>query len=247
VSVESLKLEHLKINGGTQPRDAISNQTVDEYAEAMRNGEAFPPVVVYHDGASYWLVDGFHRYHAHRRTNKDAIESDIREGTLRDAVLYSLSVNVDHGLRRTNADKRKAVTTMLTNELVAKDEDGKPWSDRAIAKQCSVSARLVAELRLALTADSRSENSQQPRAYTTKHGSKAVMKTARIGRKRKPVGLARNAMKPVLGHSSHVKKTALELPHDPHWAARGLLSAFGADFARALITELTNCLKGSHE
>ena len=246
MSVESLKLKNLKINGGTQPRDAISNQTVDEYAEAMRNGEAFPPVVVYHDGASYWLVDGFHRYHAHRRTNKDAIQADIREGTLRDAVLYSLSVNVDHGLRRTNADKRKAVTTMLINELVAVDEDGKPWSDRAIAKQCAVHHSFVSRTRGSLS-PSDSENSSKPRAYTTKHGSKAVMKTARIGRKRKPGGMARNAMKPVLGHSTHVKKTALELPHDPHWAAKGLLSAFGAEFARALITELTNCLKGTHQ
>ena len=246
MSVESLKLKRLKINGGTQPRDAISNQTVDEYAEAMRAGEVFPPVVVYHDGASYWLVDGFHRYHAHRRTNKDAIQADIREGTLRDAVLYSLSVNVDHGLRRTNADKRKAVTTMLTNDLVAKNEAGVPWSDSEVARRCNVDRRLVAQVRSSL-AQCTSEESPQPRAYTTRHGSKAVMKTARIGRKRKPGGLARNAMKPVLGHSTRVKKTALELPHDPHWAAKGLLSAFGADFARALITELTNCLKGTHE
>lgn len=252
MTIEALKLSDLKIDGGTQPREAICEQTVSEYADALRAGAAFPPVVVFHDGATYWLVDGFHRFHAHRRCGKTSLDADVNQGTLRDAVLHSLAANTDHGLRRTNADKRKAVVTMLTNELVSTDEDGNPWSDSEVARRCAVSRDLVMRTRSSL-AESASDKVARPRSYTSKHGTRAVMKTGNIGRSRnakppssrKPGGLAQNAFKPVRGHSTPMKKTAIELPHDPHWAARGLLSTFGADFVRALISELTNCLEGA--
>ena len=247
MTTEHLQLTDIKIDGGTQPREAISEETVAEYAEAIREGAAFPAVIVFCDGATHWLVDGFHRYHAHRRADKVTIEAVVHQGTLRDAILHSLAANVDHGLRRTNADKRKAVMTMLTNELVATDADGNPWSDNEIARRCAVSHGVVTRVRSSLS-QNESDSHAQGRSYTTKHGTKAVMKIGNIGRNRKPQrkpgGIARNALMPTRGHSSPARKTALELPHDPHWAARGLLSAFGADFVRTLITELTNCMKG---
>lgn len=243
MTVESLNLKDLKIDGGTQPREAICDQTVAEYADAIRAGAAFPPVVVFHDGATYWLVDGFHRFHAHRQCGKKTIDADVNQGTLRDAVLHSLAANVDHGLRRKNADKRKAVLTMLTNELVARDGSGHPWSDGEIAKRCHVDPKTVAKLRSTLEIQS---------APVRRTADGRTMNTSRIGRKRqsarqKPGGLARNAMTPVRGHSTPTKKTAIELPHDPQWAARSLLSALGAEFVRALIPELTNCLEGASE
>ena len=251
MSIEELSFTSLKINGGTQPRQAISDETVLEYAEALRDGAVFPPVVVVRDGANLWLVDGFHRFHAHRSCGRETIAADVREGTLRDAVLHSLSANVEHGLRRTNADKRKAVLTMLTNKLVATDDRGNPWSNSEIAKRCRVSLDLVNRMRASLN-DSLSEPTQTDRAYTTKHGTKAVMKTRNIGRRDAAVpkprgGLAPTAMTPVRGHSTPTKKTAIELPHDPRWAARSLLSTLGAAFVRALIPELTQCLEGDSE
>ena len=74
---------------------------------------ALVPVVVFHDGVDHWLADGFHRYHASRRI--EALESvaEVRTGTRRDAVLYSVGANASHGQRRTNADKRRAVMTLL--------------------------------------------------------------------------------------------------------------------------------------
>jgi hypothetical protein len=251
MSIEELSLTSLKINGGTQLREAISEETVSEYADALRDGAVFPPVVVVRDGASLWLVDGFHRFHAHRRCGRETIAADVREGTLRDAVLHSLSANVEHGLRRTNADKRKAVLTMLTNKLVATDDRGNPWSNREVARRCSVSLDLVNRVRDSLN-ESFSEPMQTDRAYTTKHGTTAVMKTRNIGRRDAAVpkprgGLAPTAMTPVRGHSTPTKKTAIELPHDPRWAARSLLSTLGAAFVRALIPELTQCLEGDAE
>jgi len=102
---------------------------------------------VFHDGAEYFLADGFHRYFAAKKAGSPGIKCDIREGTLRDAVLFSFSVNHDHGLQRTAADKRKIVIAML------KDEEWGKWSDREIARQCHVSHPFVSAMRKELGLD----------------------------------------------------------------------------------------------
>lgn len=131
----------IRIDGGTQPRQSINEQVVSEYAEALQAGEKLPPVVVFHDGTDHWLADGFHRYHAHRKAKRKDIAADVREGTRRDAVLFSVGANAAHGLRRTNDDKRRAVLTLL------EDAEWSKWSDRQIAEACGVSVPFVGAVR----------------------------------------------------------------------------------------------------
>lgn len=137
-----IELAKIRTDGGTQSRAAINEETVAEYAEAMERPETvFPPVIVYYDGREYWLADGFHRVEAWRRVGRIEVPAEIRQGDRRQAILHSCAANAAHGLRRTNADKRRAVWT-----LVADAEWGE-WSDRQIAKQCGVSHTLVANMR----------------------------------------------------------------------------------------------------
>jgi hypothetical protein len=58
-------------------------------------------------------------------------------GTRLDAIEASCGVNVDHGLRRTNGDKRKAVSRMF-EVMTARGEN---WSDREIARRCAINER----------------------------------------------------------------------------------------------------------
>lgn len=134
-------LDAIRIDGGTQSREKIDETIVGEYADLIEDGVVFPAVRVYFDGVSHYLADGFHRYHAHRKAGKGAIEADVENGMLRDAILYSLGANHQHGLRRTNADKRKAVQAMLD------DFEWETWSNAEIARCCHVSERLVANMR----------------------------------------------------------------------------------------------------
>jgi hypothetical protein len=142
-------LELLRIDGGTQPRASLDETVVAEYAEALKAGGKLPPVIVYFDGSEWWLADGFHRYHAHRAAGATEISAEVREGTRRDAVLFSAGANASHGLRRTNDDKRRAVMTLLN------DAEWMRWSDNAIAKACSVSNHMVASLRSAILDNSK--------------------------------------------------------------------------------------------
>ena len=137
----NLSLQKIIIDAGTQSRAKIDENVVAEYADRMKDGDQFPPVVVFTDGQSHWLADGFHRFFAAKRCAAPGIGCDVREGTLRDAILFSFSANTSHGLRRTSADKRKAVIAML------QDIEWQDWADREIARHCGVSHPMVASIR----------------------------------------------------------------------------------------------------
>ena len=250
MEIKTLTLEEIRIDGGTQPRVIIDEAAVTEYAETLSSGVTLPPVVVFFDGAVYWLADGFHRYLANKRNECDCIQAEIHEGTKRDAILYSVGANVTHGLRRTNADKRKAVLTLLEDTEWAK------WSDREIAKQCIVGNEMVSRTRRSLC-DSHSENrTSTPRTYTTKHGTVARMNTSSIGSsgsgasKRRSAQLPRidkNAFKPVRRGGTVLAQTNLNLPHDSQYGARAIVSAMGEEYAHSLIESLTIYLNNQKE
>jgi cell division septation protein DedD len=167
-----LPVGEIRLDGGTQPRARLNEKVIAEYAEDMREGAEFPPVDVFYDGEVYWLADGYHRVSAAIEAGLTEVAATVHQGTLRDAVLFSVGVNAEHGVRRTNEDKRRAVTRLLT------DSEWGQWSDNEIARRCHVHHDMVGSLRASL-ADSASE--AQQRTYTTKHGTTATMNTSRIG------------------------------------------------------------------
>ncbi|BBU58530.1 hypothetical protein KU6B_47950 [Mameliella alba] len=172
-----IELAKIRTDGGTQSRAAINEETVADYAEAMADpNTVFPAVVVYFDGRDYWLADGFHRVAAWGRIGRIEVPADVRQGGRRQAVLHSCAANAAHGLRRTNADKRRAVMTLL------EDDEWSKWSDREIARRCRVHHTTVSKVR----ADVTGEIASEPRTYTTKHGTEAQMDTSRIGKPEAP-------------------------------------------------------------
>jgi hypothetical protein len=167
----ALPIRSIRADGGTQSRVMIDWSTVADYAEALAAGGELPPVIVFFDGADYWLADGFHRYYACMQLGLAELDADVRSGTVRDARLYSAGANTSHGLRRTNEDKRNAVLMLLN------DAEWARWSDREIARRCGVGADLVGDLRKSL-----SFNDSEPRTYTDRYGNVTTMNTANIGR-----------------------------------------------------------------
>lgn len=137
----TIPLDRVRRDGGTQPRAELNEEWAADYAEQMAEGARFPGVVVFYDGSDYWLADGFHRCRAAEISGLAEISADIRTGTRRDAVLYSAGANGQHGHRRTNADKRRAVMMLL------EDSEWTRWSDREIARKCGVGNQMVSQLR----------------------------------------------------------------------------------------------------
>lgn len=139
-----LDVDNIRIDGGTQARSELNEAVVQQYADAISAGETFPPIITFFDGTDHWIADGFHRLFAHKKLELVEIDAEIRSGTRRDAVLFSVGANRRHGLPASNADKRKAVQTLLD------DAEWAQWSDREIARQCGVSAPFVGGARKAI-------------------------------------------------------------------------------------------------
>lgn len=182
----AIAIASLRRDGGTQPRDHVSLEVAREYAEAMADGATLPPVTAFYDGTDYWLADGFHRVEAALLLDQTVIDAEVHQGTRREAVLHSVGANASHGYRRSNMDKRRAVVTLLN------DPEWAEWSDREIARRCSVSRMLVADLRppkVTVSSDS------EVRTYLDRHGNASHMKVAAIGK-------AKPALPVIAGHQT---------------------------------------------
>jgi len=136
----TVAISRIKINGGTQIREALyDNATLEEYRDAMEAGATFPPIFVVEDGDNLWLVDGFHRVAAAQKLGRKTIDANVREGTLEEAQWLACSAN--RGLLRNHKDKRAAIVAAL------KHPRSRGLSDRAIAMHCGVGHQLVGDVR----------------------------------------------------------------------------------------------------
>lgn len=140
--IVNLKLDELRLDGGTQPRAALSGDTVTEYREAILAGQKLPPLKAVWDGTCYWLYGGFHRWQALKDAGRTKTAVEVRSGTLDEARWLALAENLTHGQRRTNADKHAAAVMALQN-----------WpekTDRALADHAGVNHHLLSKIRSTL-------------------------------------------------------------------------------------------------
>lgn len=138
--MEVINESAIQIDRGTQFRARLNDDRVREYSEMFGASCEWPfdtPCEVFFDGSEYYLVDGFHRYHAARTAGFDGIVCNVRTGTLRDAIKFALGANAKHGLHRSNDDKRKAVAFVLA------DKEWSKLSSRMVAEMCGVSSTFV--------------------------------------------------------------------------------------------------------
>lgn len=139
-----IPIENLVLDERLQPRSNMTQTMVDEYMEDIAEGDQFPPVEVVDSGRGLYLVDGWHRVAAYRALGHPTVFAYVSEGGMDYAVLASSGANASHGLRRTNADKRRSVMRLLTTASLAS------MSDAALARAAKVSTRFVGIIRQTL-------------------------------------------------------------------------------------------------
>jgi ParB-like nuclease domain len=215
-NIIKLKLTQITVSPDCQARTAISEDTVEDYTEVLRKGGAFPPVVVYSDDTNYWLADGFHRFHAHERAALVEIEAEVRRGGHRKARLTAVGANATHGLRRTNADKRRAV------EILLSDEEWRQWSDREIERVSGVSAKTVAAIRTA-TAEILSCDPKQANFDDLRRGADG--KVRRMPRKK---AVLSRVISPIAGETTVLPPPEQETGFNISQAERELIDTLAA-------------------
>lgn len=178
--MKTVELEKIRIDGGTQVRYQLDWFAVSEYAQAMQDGAEFPPIVLFQNGDDgYWLADGFHRVQAALKIERTDIAADVRSGGKREAILYAVGANADHGVRRTNADKRRAVTLLLA------DEEWRQWPLNEISRTCCVSVGLVHKIHQELSFHDEKIEKPTTRKVTRK-GKTYTQDTTNIGKRTEP-------------------------------------------------------------
>ncbi len=147
--------------------------------------DAFPSVAVFDDGSELLLVDGFHRFMAAKSLGHETIRCRVYSGSKLEAGWFACGCNRSHGLRRTTADKQRAVDCALRCDSTK--------SDSEIARHVGVCGKTVGNYRRSLRvtseipesalrvgADGRSVN-------TTNIGKRTTKLTSTVDEKRSEV------------------------------------------------------------
>lgn len=196
---KKIQIKKIRLDGGTQRRKGLIEDHVQNLTEVLLGGGLMRDnPILYFDGKDYWLADGFHRFHAHKRAGFTDINCEVRIGTKRDAFIYSLGANADHGIPRTNEEKRDSVIAALNDvELFGK-------SNEEIANICRVSSMTVGRVKKSLELD-------RPSAVITKTGKK--METKNIGRPADNVKRGPEPEEPEYTHDDRLNELATEHQH----------------------------------
>lgn len=111
--MQELLIESIQTDPDVQSRVALNEEYVNELCEEILAGRRLPPCEVFSDGEELWMADGFHRLHAYVKAGMRTLKANVHKGGRNDAAWASCASNQNHGLRRTNADKRRAVEISL--------------------------------------------------------------------------------------------------------------------------------------
>ena len=152
-----MKLSQITLDPKLMMRKELNQEIVDEYAQAMLDGDTFPDIVIFNDGEHNYLVEGFKRYHAAKQSGLEIINADVQMGTYDDAFDYALTVaNRKNGEHYSNEDKRFQLSMALEVPRY------KEKSDRELARILKVSNPFVSKMRKA--------TGNQPEAIAIKRG-----------------------------------------------------------------------------
>jgi transposase len=130
-----ITLTEVVFDESLQVRASINGDTVVEYADLMKSGERFPAVHLFEDKGRFFIGDGWHRLRAAKFNGYTSFPAIVAPGGKKAALKFALSANANHGLRRTNDDKLRAVSIALS--------EFSNLSNREIAKICAVSESFV--------------------------------------------------------------------------------------------------------
>lgn len=136
---ERLALDNIEATAATQVRIRIDKKIVDQYTEDLQNGAQMPPLDVFREENSERniLADGFHRHRGAVNASWGDIGCIVHPGGMREALMFALGANAEHGFRRSNADKRHAVEMALKDPVMSK------LTNKEIADICRVTGRTV--------------------------------------------------------------------------------------------------------
>lgn len=134
-------LEDIDFDHSPMVRSSLRTDVVAEYAaQYEKDKKSMPPLELFtEDNKTYLIADGMHRFQAMLSLKFKACNANCRKGGYESALEAALKSNESHGLRRSQADKRRCVQEAI-----------KQWpkkSNNQIAAECLVDNHTVKAVR----------------------------------------------------------------------------------------------------
>lgn len=125
-SLSEVAIDQVVFDVADYPRKHWSTERATKYAEEMKNGDIFPPIVI--ELGTNKLIDGKHRLEAHRQAGHQTIEVIFRE-IPQDTTfkLHAASLSRTHGDRITREEMKAIVIEIamenpeFSQEVLARD------------------------------------------------------------------------------------------------------------------------------
>jgi hypothetical protein len=136
--------------------ESQSPDKIQEYAKSIEGG-AFPPILVNHDGI---LLDGWHRWMAHKECGLEAIEVellDTRDWDLHTIRRKAARANFRHGQPQTKKELKKLIRDEYRAKMEALDQPGREALKRDMAADYSRSERYIREVTSRIDKDFKAE------------------------------------------------------------------------------------------
>ena len=93
-----LKISELEFESEIYPRMKVGWQTAYQYAQAMKAGSEFPPILVGSLNRKYHVIDGWHRIEALKMLKEEYVSATIKEfKTEREMFAEAIRLNSKHG------------------------------------------------------------------------------------------------------------------------------------------------------
>ena len=147
-----IKVADIIFRDDLYPRIATSPDTVQKYAEDL---EVLPPIEVNQHNE---LIDGWHRWTAHKKNGAEEISVVVTE-TKSDTAFLELAIerNAAHGLQLSQADKRDMARKIYG---ITAEKDRATKKER-LAKILSVSERTIREWLSRIDKDAKEARNQK--------------------------------------------------------------------------------------
>ena len=175
---ETVAIANIIADPRCQSRTGLDTALVHEYAEAIKDGAALPPLSTIRAEEGYYLYDGFHRLEAYRLADVGQVAVEHNDGDIWDAIERSCAVNAEHGKRRSSEDTKRSVEKCL--EVMA--HRGVSPSSYNVAEKCAISKshahRIMQKVSIPNGID------ENVSTTVSRNGSTYEMDTSNIGKRR---------------------------------------------------------------
>ena len=138
-----IPLSSILVTESYQPRvDGTDEKLAQSYADDIKAGAIFPAVKLFgEEDQPVHVGDGFTRILGHKFAGRRVVDAELRPGGYREAKLWAMGSNGQHGGRRKRKDLRASIREALL------DEEWRGWTDGRIAAALKTTDRTVGTVR----------------------------------------------------------------------------------------------------